>query len=230
MKALIASLVALVFAGFASANVTVSGTGKVTYVPNLLYLSVGVSSDAKTADEVWQKNEQTVKKMFEVLKTFGIDPKDMKTTGLNISPRYVTHKDAEPELVGYTATYDLSVTVRKLDESGRVMDALVKAGANRQMNIALGHSDIEQMMDEARTKAAQDARKKAELYVNASAPAWGKCCRSAKDRRSLRPTSPMSGSRRWMPARRSRPARKTSRLRSRSSTPSTTARGRDNVR
>jgi uncharacterized protein YggE len=173
MKALIASLVALVFAGFASANVTVSGTGKVTYVPDLMYLSVGVSSNGKTADEAWQQNEQTVKKLFEVLKTFGIDPKDMKTTGLNISPRYVTHKDAEPELVGYTATYDLNVTVRKLDESGRVMDALVGAGANRQMNVAFGHSNIEQMMDEARTKAAQDARKKAELYVNASGASLG---------------------------------------------------------
>jgi len=114
-----------------------------------------------------------VKKLFEVLKKLGIDPKDMKTTGLNISPRYVQHKDQEPELVGYTASYDLSVTVRKFDEAGRVMDALVDSGANRHMNIALGHSDIEQMMDEARTKAAADARKRANLYVTASGASLG---------------------------------------------------------
>ncbi len=125
-----------------------------TYVPNLLYLNVGVASDGKTANEAWQKNEETVKKLFDVLKTYGINPKDMKTTGLNITPRYVQHKDQEPELIGYTASYDLSVTVRKFDEAGRVMDALVSGGANRHMNIAFGHSDIEQMMDEARTKAA----------------------------------------------------------------------------
>jgi uncharacterized protein YggE len=173
MKALIASLVALVFAGFASANVSVSGTGKVTYVPDLLHVSVGVSSDGKTANEAWQKNEEIVKKLFEALKTFGIDPKDMKTSGLNISPRYVNHINQEPELVGYTATYDLNVTVRKLDEAGRVLDALVDNGANRHMNIALGYSDIERLMDEARVKAAADARKKAELYVTASGASLG---------------------------------------------------------
>ena len=173
MKALLASLVALVFAGFASANVSVNGTGKVTYVPNLLHVSVGVSSDGKTANEAWQKNEEVVKKVFEVLKTFGIDPKDMKTAGLNITPRYVNHKDQEPELVGYTATYDLNVTVRKFDEAGRVLDALVENGANRHMNIAFGHSDIDKMMDEARTKAAADARKNANLYVTASGASLG---------------------------------------------------------
>jgi uncharacterized protein YggE len=173
MKALLATLVALLFAGLASANVSVNGTGKVTYVPNLVYVSVGASSDGKTAAEAWQKNAEVVKKLFEVLKTFGIDPKDMKTAGLNIAPRYVQHKDQEPELVGYTATYDLSVTVRKLDEAGRVLDALVDNGANRHMSLAFGHSDIEQMMNEARTKAAADARKKAELYVTAGGGSLG---------------------------------------------------------
>jgi uncharacterized protein YggE len=173
MKASLATLVALVFAGFASANVSVSGTGKVTYVPNLVYISVGVSGEGKTANDAWQKNEETVKKLFEVLKQAGIDPKDMKTTGLGVSPRYVKHEDQEPELVGYTATYDLSVTVRKLDEAGRVIDALVENGANRHVSIAFGHSDIEKMIDEARTKAALDARKKAELYVTASGASLG---------------------------------------------------------
>jgi uncharacterized protein YggE len=173
MKALLATLVALVFAGLASANVSVNGTGKVTYVPNLVYVSVGVSSEGKTAAEAWQKNEEVVKKLFDVLKTFDIDPKDMKTAGLNISPRYVQHQDREPELVGYTATYDLSVTVRKLDEAGRVLDALVDNGANRHMSLAFGHSDIDKMMDEARVKAAADARKKAELYVTAAGGSLG---------------------------------------------------------
>jgi uncharacterized protein YggE len=173
MKALFATLVALVFAGFASANVSVNGTGKVTYAPNLVYVSTGVSSDGKTANEAWKKNEEAVKKLFEVLKTFGIDPKDMKTTGLNITPRYVAHKDQEPELVGYTASYDLSVTVRQLDDAGRVMDGLVDGGANRHMGLAFGHSDVEKMLDEARVKAAADARKKAEQYVTAAGGSLG---------------------------------------------------------
>jgi uncharacterized protein YggE len=173
MKALFATLVALVCAGIASANVSVTGTGRVTYVPDLVHVAVGVSSDGQTATEAWQKNEQVVQQLFDVLKTFGIDPKDLKTTGLNVSPRYVSHKDREPELVGYTAAYNLNVTVRKLGEAGRVVDALVENGANRNMSLAFGHSDLDKLMDEARTKAAGDARKKAELYVTASGASLG---------------------------------------------------------
>jgi uncharacterized protein YggE len=173
MKALIAPLVALLFAGFASANVTVTGSGKVTYVPDLLHLVAGVSSDGKTATAAWQKNEAAVKKMFEALKALGIDPKDVKTSGLNLSPRYVHHTGQEPELVGYTASYDLSVTVRQLANAGRVLDALVENGANRQMNIAFGSSELDKLTDEARTKAVVEARKKAQLYVTTAGASLG---------------------------------------------------------
>jgi uncharacterized protein YggE len=163
----------LVAAGIASANVSVNGTGKVTYVPDLVYVSVGVSSDGKTADEAWRKNEEVVKKLFAALQTFGIDPKDMKTTGLSINPRYVSHKDQEPELVGYTAGYDLSVTVRQLADAGRVLDALVQNGASRRMSLGFGASNVDQLMDQARINAALDARKKAEQYVTASGASLG---------------------------------------------------------
>jgi uncharacterized protein len=173
MKALLAPLVALLFAGLASANVTVTGNGKVTYVPDLLHVVAGVASDGKTATEAWQKNEAAVQKMFEALKAFGIDPKDVRTSGLNLSPRYVQHAGQEPELVGYTASYDLSVTVRKLADAGRVLDALVDNGANRHMNIAFGSSELDKLTDEARTRAAAEARRKAQLYVTAAGASLG---------------------------------------------------------
>ena len=173
MKVFLATLALLACTGLASANVTVTGTGKVTYTPDLAHVAVGVSSDGKTAAEAWQKNAAVVQKLFAALKAYGIEPRDLKTTHLDVSPRYVQRKDQEPELVGYRVTYDLSVTVRKLDELGRVLDGLVENGANRHMNIAFGHSDIEKLMDEARTKAAAEARKNAELYVTASGASLG---------------------------------------------------------
>jgi uncharacterized protein YggE len=173
MKALLTTLVVLFATGLASANVTVTGNGKVTYTPDLLHVSVGVSSEGKTATDAWQKNEEIIKKVMEALKQFGIDPKDIKTSALNITPRYVHHEGREPELVGYTATYDLNVTVRKMADAGRILDSLVEHGANRHMNIAFGSSQIDKLIDEARIKAATNAHKKAELYVTASGAQLG---------------------------------------------------------
>jgi uncharacterized protein YggE len=166
MKPVLASLALLVCAGFASANITVVGNGKITYTPDVGYLGAGVTSEAKTAAEAWEKNGEIVRKLFDVLKANGIDPKDMKTAGLSVNPKYFYPKNEEPRLVGYTATYDLSVTVRKLDDLGRVVDELVANGANQHMGISFGCSDPEKFMDEARVKAVADARKKAEIYAN----------------------------------------------------------------
>ena len=48
--------------------------------------------------------------------------------------------DRDPVLVGYIASYDLKITVRKLDDLGAVLDDLVKNGANRNVSIATSKS------------------------------------------------------------------------------------------
>jgi uncharacterized protein YggE len=173
MKALLASLALLVAAGVASANVTTSGTGKVVYVPDLGYVHAGVSSDGKTAEEAWQKNADAVKKIFDALKAMGLDPKDLKTGSISLTPRYVNRPYQEPELVGYTASYNLTVTVRKLDDIGTILDSMVENGANRNVGISFSSSNLDKLMDDARTKAATEARKNANLYVTAAGAQLG---------------------------------------------------------
>ncbi|HYT89447.1 MAG TPA: SIMPL domain-containing protein [Gemmataceae bacterium] len=165
MKHTLATLVAFAFAGTASAQITVTGTGKVTYVPNMAHVNVSVSSDAKTAAEAWQKNAEIVRKLFSVLKDFHVDEKDFKTTGLHVNPRYVHRKDQEPQLVGYTVAYDLTVTVRQLDRLGALLDQLVANGANRGMGIGFSIANPEELLEQARLRAVADARKRAELYA-----------------------------------------------------------------
>jgi uncharacterized protein YggE len=187
MKAILATLLTLVCAGLASANVTVTGTGKVSYVPDLAYLGVGVSSEGKTAAEAWTKNRAAVQKLFDALKALGIDPADFKTGSTNLTPRYVYHSGQDPQLVGYTASYELSVTVRKLDGLGTVMDRLVEAGANQRMSVSFATSDEEKLLDEARIKAVTDARKKAQLYTTAAGANLGPVVSIAEGEGAPRP-------------------------------------------
>src|SRR5262249_5355484 len=51
------------------------------------------------------------------------------------------------------------------DQMGALLDQMVGAGANRNMNISFGCSKLDELMDQARAKAVADARKRAELYV-----------------------------------------------------------------
>lgn len=172
MKKVIATLVLLATTGIVAASgaeptpsITITGSGKIRYTPDLGYLHVGVSSNGTTAAEAWQKNEAIVKKIFEALKDLGLEERDFKTTNLNVQPRYQRPKDEAPKLIGYTVSYDLVVTVRKLDQMSTLLDRMVQAGANRNMNVSFGHSNVEKLMDQARRKAVEEARKRAELYV-----------------------------------------------------------------
>jgi uncharacterized protein YggE len=172
MKKLVATLVLLVGSGVAAASdaeprpsINITGHGKVHYVPDMGYIHVGVASDGATAAEAWKKNEAIVRRIFDALKDLGLAEKDFKTANLNIQPRYLHKKDEAPKLLGYTVSYDLVVTVRKLDQMGTLLDRMVSAGANRNMNVSFGCSNLEALLDQARASAVADARKRAALYV-----------------------------------------------------------------
>jgi uncharacterized protein YggE len=180
MKKLLSALTLVACAGFGMASgpdakpsITVTGNGKVVYVPDMGYIQVGVSSEAWTAAEAWKKNQEIVKRIFAELKKLGIEEKDLKTGNLGVQPRYL-YKDKEPpKFLGYTASYDLTITVHKLDLMGSVLDQAVEAGANRNVTISFGCSKIDQLLDEARLKAVTDARKKANLYVTGAGARLG---------------------------------------------------------
>ncbi len=146
-------------------SINVTGNGKVLYIPDLGYIHVGVSSEGWTAAEAWQKNEAVVKKIFEALKELGLAEKDFKTNNLNVQPRYLNKQNEEPKFLGYTVSYDLVVTVRKLGQMGVLLDRMVGAGANRNMNISFACSNMDELLDQARQNAVAAARKKANLYV-----------------------------------------------------------------
>jgi uncharacterized protein len=165
MKALLTACALLFAAAAAQADITITGTGKVKFTPDVAYLSIGVSSDARTAAEAWKLNAEKVKKLFDQLKKLGLTDKDLQTTGVSINPRYDHPKGKPAQLIGYTASYDLSVTVRKLGAVGKVLDAAVDSGAKQSMGIRFECSDPEKLMDKARADAVADARRKAQIYT-----------------------------------------------------------------
>jgi uncharacterized protein YggE len=163
----------LILANLAQAGITVSGTGRVKYTPDIAYLSLGLQTEDPTANGAWQKNAAAVKKVFDALRALGVLDKDLQTTGVNVSPKYHRPKDEEPRLVGYVATYKLSVTARKLGDIGKLLDAAVEAGANRSVGIRFACAKAEKLLDEARAAAVKEARKKAELYVTGAGAQLG---------------------------------------------------------
>ena len=74
----------------------------------------------------------------------------------------------EPRIVGYQANNTVTVRSRDIKGFGKVLDALVSAGANQISGPAFQLSDPSSATDEARMMAIKAARARAELYAKAA--------------------------------------------------------------
>ncbi len=163
--AMCAVVALLVGVSSARADIIVTGNGKVVVVPDIAFLALAVVTDGPTAAEAMDANSEAVRRLFAMCKSLGIDERDVQTSSYSIQPKYRYPKDAEPVLIGYTVSHQITVKVRKLSEAGKVIDSLVKEGANRVQSITFAVSDPQKAMDEARAKAMADALRKAEIFA-----------------------------------------------------------------
>jgi uncharacterized protein YggE len=179
MKALAALTAVLLTALVARADIAVSGEAKLTVVPDIAHVSVGVVTDGKTAADALAANNTAMRALFKALEALGISERDIQTSSFTITPKYETpvsvpEHPLPPVLVGYTVSNQITVTVRKVEKTGKVVDALVTDGANRVNGIGFGIGDTSKLMDEVRKLAVADARHRAELYAEAAGVSVGR--------------------------------------------------------
>uniref|UniRef100_UPI003593DF63 SIMPL domain-containing protein n=1 Tax=Aestuariivirga sp. TaxID=2650926 RepID=UPI003593DF63 len=147
--------------------ISLSGHGEVRIVPDMASVNAGVMSQAATAGEALTANTAAMNAIFAALKEAGIEAKDIQTSNFMVQPRYDYNNNngQAPRLVGYDVSNTVSVTVRKLDQLGTLLDTLVKAGSNQINGVFFQVSEPEAALDEARKRAAADATRKANLYA-----------------------------------------------------------------
>src|SRR5438105_508561 len=102
--------------------IVVTGQGSVTTTPDRAQLSLGVTSDGRTASAALRANAADMAKVIAAIKAQGIAAADIQTAFVSLNVRYNPNGDA---VVGYTASNSVSVTVRTLAKTGPVIDAAV---------------------------------------------------------------------------------------------------------
>jgi len=156
-------------------TISVSGTGQVSATPDIAVVSLGVQTQAKEAGAALTENNTQMQAVITALKGAGVAQKDIQTQVIQLSPQYQqpspqagTAQQGPPELVGFTATNIVEVTVRKIDSLGDLLDAAVQAGGNQIQGIRFEISDPADMVDQARDAAWQDALHKAQQLAELS--------------------------------------------------------------
>jgi uncharacterized protein YggE len=160
-------------------GIVVSGTGEVQVKPDIARVSLGVVNQGREASGVAQENAQKTDALIRAVKAAGVADKDIQTSGYSLYPQYdpgivggqTPGVSREPKIIGYQASNMVTVTVRKIADTGKVIDAAVKAGGNAANGISFDVDNKAPSQDAALQKAVADAVRKAKAIARAAGAA-----------------------------------------------------------
>jgi len=158
-----------------STGIWVSGEGEVSVVPDVAILNFGVEAQAATVAEAQRQAAEAMEAVMAELDEYGIDEKDIKTQRYSIYP-VRRWRDDEEILIGYRVTNMVTAKIRKVDDTGIIIDAVAKVGGDftRIRGISFDVKDRTPYYEEARTKAMKDAKNKAIQLANLAGVGLGK--------------------------------------------------------
>ena len=156
--------------GSSARTVTVTGTATIKSAPDEAVVSLGVQTNATTADGAMQQNATRMAHVLGALGGFGISKSDIATSDVSLYPNYKSDGNA---VSGYQASNSVEVTVRDMGRVGKVIDTAVGAGANLAGGIQFRVSDQNHGLNDALAAAVKDSRGKAEVLAGAGGAQLG---------------------------------------------------------
>lgn len=165
-------------------TVTVTGSATITSAPDEAVVTLGVQTQAGTAEEAMRQNAARMTDVVEAILDAGVGRDDVSTAWVNLYPR--TSSDGLA-VVGYTADNSVEVTIRDMGGIGRVIDRAVAAGANMTSGISFRLSAEDEGTEQALADAVLDARSKARALADAGDAAIGALVRVVESGGSVEP-------------------------------------------
>ncbi len=151
-------------------TIQISGHGEVRQAPDLAIVTTGVVTAAADAKAALAANTKVMNALFAQLKASGVDDKDVQTSNFSVQPQYDygQNNGQPPKITGYQVSNTVTVTLRKLDSVGDVLDKLVSSGSNQVNGVSFSIADPQAAQDEARKAAVADALRKANVLSSAA--------------------------------------------------------------
>lgn len=155
-------------------SVSVTGTGKVTMVPDRFTFQVGVQTVAATVDDAVAENNRRVAAVIAALKKAGAADKDIQTSGFNIWPQQDYQEGRMPRITGYQVSNNITVRSEKVDEAGKLLGIAIAAGVNTSSGLQFEVSDPTRGRERGLRSAFDDAKAKAALLAQAAGRSLGR--------------------------------------------------------
>lgn len=146
-------------------HISTSGHASVEVKPDMATLTIIVEQTARQAAEAKKRVDDRVAQYFDYLQQQGVGKKDIDAANISTQPQYDYSKQNKPQLTGYQALRQVTVTVRQIDKLNTLLDGALKAGLNEIRSVSPGVSQPQHYQQQARDEAIKDAISQADALA-----------------------------------------------------------------
>jgi uncharacterized protein YggE len=165
-------------------TITVAGESRLVGEPDTGLVALGVTKSGKTVSEVQGLLAAALDKVIAAVQAAGVKKEDIATSDLSLTQDW-DWRGNRPS--GYSASTRLTVTVRDVQQVGRVVDSAVSSGLNRLDGVSYQVRDPK-WREKALGEALDNARAKAEAMARRTGAHLGRV--ASIQERGERQTSP----------------------------------------
>lgn len=172
-------------------QVTVVGSGEVKGTPDTLNVNASIEFTAPDVTGAMNQVSDRQLGVINALVDAGVDRDDISTTQVSLQPQFSPTTDSTT-IVGYRASNSIDVKIRQLDAASQALALIVSTGGNatRINNVNYSIDDDSQLVRDARSRAFNDAKDRADQYAQLSGLALGKVI-SISEVAGTQPPGPM---------------------------------------
>lgn len=153
-------------------QVTVVGSGEVEGVPDTVTAEIGIEVVGPDVTAAMNQTSERQRAVIDALKARGIDTEDISTTEVSLQPQYGDNS----AITGYRAANSIAVKIREPDAASSTLATAIAAGGNatRVNSVSYSIEDDSSLVSDARSRAFNDARNRAQQYAELSGLSLGR--------------------------------------------------------
>lgn len=152
----------------AEGEINVNGTGIVMADPDTAKINLSVETMGKTSESAQKENNQIIQKITNAMQDMGVTKENIVTTYTSVYPQYNYNDETGQRIVlGYRSYTDLQVTTKDIDNTGKYIDAALKAGATGTNGVDFSVADQSLFYGQALQTAVKNAEKSAQSIAQA---------------------------------------------------------------
>jgi uncharacterized protein YggE len=148
-------------------TMSVTGTGKVSFVPDAVSFSVTIRNLSPTLEEAAGQTKKTVADILDLSRKYGIDEKDLTTSYIRTDKEYTNQNGNEaPKFIGYSSTQSTAITYRDLSKFEAFSRDLLQLKITSMDDMAFSRSNYAEVASQADMLALDDARQAAQKMAD----------------------------------------------------------------